>query len=60
MTNLNTVFSASVSLLNSDLSLDVGATIEHALKVDKLGVSPTFLGSTSMAHLIEIADNSLQ
>ena len=56
MTNLNTVFSASVSLLNSDLSLDVGATIEHALQVDKLGVSPAFLGSTSMAHLLEIAD----
>ena len=54
--NLNTVFSASVSLLNSDLSLDVGVTIEHALKVEKLGVSPAFLGSTSMSQLLEISD----
>ena len=54
--NLNTVFSASVSLLNSDLSLDPVATTEHALKVDKLGVSPAFLGSTSMSQLLEISD----
>ena len=32
-TNLNSVFSASVSLLNSDLSLDIGATIAHAEKI---------------------------
>ena len=56
MTNLNTVFSASASVLNADLSLDVGGTIDHALKVEKLGVSPAFLGSTSMSQLLEIAD----
>ena len=56
MTNLNSVFSASVSLLNTDLSLDVGATIEHALKVEKLGVSPAFNGSTSQGQTLEIAD----
>ena len=56
MTNLNSIFSASVSLLNADLSLDIGATIEHALKIEKLGVSPAFLGSTSMAQLLEISD----
>ena len=56
--NLNTVFSASVSLLNSDLSLDVGVTIEHALKVEKLGVWPAFLGSTSMSQLLEISDKT--
>ena len=56
MTNLNTVFSASVSILNADLSLDVGGTIDHALKVEKLGVSPAILGSTSMSQLLEIAD----
>ena len=44
MTNLKSVFSASVSILNADLSLDVAATIETALKVEKLGVSPSFLG----------------
>ena len=54
--NLNTVFSASVSLLNSDLSLDVGVTIEHALKVDKLGVAPCILGSTSMSQFLQISD----
>ena len=56
MTNLNTIFAASVSMLNEDLSLDVGGTIEHALKVEKLGVSPAILGSTSMSQLLEIAD----
>ena len=59
-TNLNTVFSASVSLLNHDLSLDVGATIEHALKVDNLGVSPAVLGSTSQGQLISIPDKKQQ
>ena len=53
---LNGIYSASVSLLNSDLSLDVGATIEHAKKVDKLGVGPAFLGSTSQAQLLEISE----
>ena len=56
MTNLNTAFSASVSMLNADLSLDVGATIQHALKVDNLGVSPAVLGSTSQGQLISIPD----
>lgn len=56
MTNLNTIFAASASMLNEDLSLDVGGTIEHALKVEKLGVSPAILGSTSMSQLLEIAD----
>ena len=55
-TNLNTVFSASVSLLIHDLSLDVGATIEHALRVEKLGVSSCVLGSTSMSQFLQISD----
>ena len=55
-TNLNTVFSASVSLLNHDLSLDVGGTIEHALRVEKLGVSSCVLGSTSMSQFLQISD----
>ena len=38
MTNLNTVFSASVSILNADLSLDVGASIAHAMKIESFGV----------------------
>ena len=56
MTNLNAVFSASVSMLNADLSLDVGGTIEHALKVEKEGVFPAFLGSTSMSQLLGITE----
>ncbi len=56
MTNLKSVFSASVSVLNADLSLDVEATIETALKVEKLGVSPSFLGSTSMSQFLQISD----
>ena len=56
MTNLNSVFAASVSMLNADLSLDIEGTIEHAFKVEKQGVSPAFLGSTSMAQLLEISD----
>ena len=56
MTNLKAVFSASVSLLNADLSLDVDATIQHGLNVEKSGVSPAFLGSTSMSQLIELSD----
>ena len=55
-TNLNTVFSALVSMLNADLSLDVGASREHALKVDKLGVAPCILGSTSMSQFLQISD----
>jgi len=56
MTNLKSVFSASVSVLNADLSLDVAATIDTALKVEKLGVSPSFLGSTSMSQFVQISD----
>jgi len=56
MTNLNSVFSASVSLLNSDLSLDIGATIAHAEKIEKLGVAPAFNGSTSQGQSVGIED----
>ena len=56
MTNLKSVFSASVSILNADLSLDVAATIETALKVEKLGVSASFLGSTAMSQFLQISD----
>ena len=56
MTNLNSLFSASVSLLNSDLSLDIGATIAHAEKVEKLGVVPAFNGSTSQGQSLGIED----
>ena len=56
MTNLNSVFSASVSMLNADLSLNVEGTIEHALKVEEQGVSPAFNGSTSQGQSLGIED----
>ena len=56
MTNLNSVFAASVSMLNADLSLDVVGTIEHGLKVEEQGVSPAFLGSTSMSQFLSISE----
>ena len=55
-TNLNSVFSASVSMLNADLSLNVEGTIEHALKVEEQGVSPAFNGSTSQGQSLGIED----
>jgi len=56
MTNLNNVFSASVSVLNADLSLDIAGTIEHALKVEEQKVHPAFLGSTSMSQFLSISE----
>ena len=56
MTNLNSIFSASVSLLNSDLSLDVVGTTQHALQVQELGVFPCVNGSTSQGQSISITD----
>ena len=51
MSKLKGIFSASMSIMNKDLSLDIKATIEHAKNVDKFGVGPAFLGSTSQAQL---------
>jgi len=56
MTNLNSVFSASVSVLNADLSLDIAGTIEHAMKVEEQKVHPAFLGSTSMSQFLSISE----
>ena len=56
MSKLKGIFSASMSILNEDLSLDISATIDHAKKVDKFGAGPAFLGSTSQAQLCENQD----
>ena len=56
MSKLKGVFSASMSILNEDLSLNISATIEHAKNVDRSGVGPAFLGSTSQAQLCENQD----
>ena len=56
MTKLKGIFSASLSILKNDLSLDVQETIKHAKNVDKLGAGPAFLGSTSQAQLISVQE----
>ena len=56
MANIKGIFSASMSILNKDLSLDIGSTIKHAKVVDKLGAGPAFLGSTSQAQLISVEE----
>ena len=56
MSTLKGIFSASMSILNEDLTLDVNSTIEHAKNVDKLGAGPAFLGSNSQAQLISVQE----
>ena len=56
MTHIKGIFSASLSILKDDLSLDIDETIQHAKEVDKLGAGPAFLGSTSQAQLISVQE----
>ena len=56
MTDIKGIFSASLSILKDDLTLDIEETIQHAKRVDKLGAGPAFLGSTSQAQLISIQE----
>jgi 4-hydroxy-tetrahydrodipicolinate synthase len=53
---LEGIFAATISVLNKDLSLDISATIEHALNVDKHGSGLAFLGSTSQSQLLSIQE----
>ena len=47
------VYSASISILNDDLTLDVDFTIKHAEKVIEDGCHGTVIGgSTGMSQLI--------
>ena len=51
------IYSASMSILNNDLSLDVDSTIKHAEKVIEEGCHGAVLfGSTGMAQLISSSE----
>ena len=57
MTKISGIFAASMSVLNSDLSLNVGKTIEHAEKLIDQGCHGTAIfGSTGQAQLISISE----
>ena len=51
--NLKGVFSASMSVLKADLSLDIEETLRHAKKnIDDNGVGSVFFGSTGCGQLL--------
>lgn len=54
MTKLEGIFAATITVLNEDLSLNISATIDHAINVDKQGSGLAFLGSTSQSQLLSI------
>ena len=57
MTKISGIFAASMSVLNSDLSLNVEKTIDHAEKLIDQGCHGTAIfGSTGQAQLISISE----
>tara|TARA_Y100000389_G_scaffold99121_1_gene95799 strand:- start:1073 stop:1957 length:885 start_codon:yes stop_codon:yes gene_type:complete len=57
MTKLSGIFAASMSVINSDLSLNVEKTIDHAEKLIDQGCHGTAIfGSTGQAQLISISE----
>jgi len=57
MTKISGIFAATMSVLNSDLSLNVGKTISHAEKLIDQGCHGTAIfGSTGQSQLIPIAE----
>ena len=57
MTKLSGIFAASMSVLNSDLSLNVEKTIDHAEKLIDQGCHGTAIfGSTGQSQLIPISE----
>ena len=51
------VYAAGLSVLNSDLSLDVDSTIKHAESLIDNGLTGVFFfGSTGMSQLLPISD----
>ena len=57
MTKLSGIYAASMSVINSDLSLNVEKTIVHAEKLIDQGCHGTAIfGSTGQAQLIPIAE----
>tara|TARA_B100000963_G_scaffold214593_1_gene187215 strand:+ start:2860 stop:3744 length:885 start_codon:yes stop_codon:yes gene_type:complete len=57
MTKLSGIFAASMSILNSDLSLNIEKTINHAEKLIDQGCHGTAIfGSTGQAQLIPVSE----
>ena len=57
MTKISGIFAATMSVINSDLSLNVEKTIEHAEKLIDQGCHGTaILGSTGQSQLIPISE----
>ena len=57
MTKISGIFAATMSILNSDLSLNVGKTISHAEKLIDQGCHGTAIfGSTGQSQLIPISE----
>ena len=57
MTKISGIFAATMSVLNSDLSLNVDKTIEHAEKLIDQGCHGTAIfGSTGQSQLIPISE----
>tara|TARA_B100001121_G_scaffold307925_1_gene330602 strand:- start:1087 stop:1971 length:885 start_codon:yes stop_codon:yes gene_type:complete len=57
MTKISGIFAASMSVLNSDLSLNIEKTIEHAEKLIDQGCHGTAIfGSTGQAQLLSISE----
>ena len=57
MTKLSGIYAASMSVINSDLSLNVKKTIDHAEKLIDQGCHGTAIfGSTGQSQLISISE----
>ena len=57
MTKISGIFAASMSVINSDLSLNIEKTISHAEKLIDNGCHGTAIfGSTGQAQLISISE----
>ena len=57
MTKISGIYAATMSVLNSDLSLNVEKTISHAEKLIDQGCHGTAIfGSTGQAQLISISE----
>ena len=57
MNKINGIFAASMSVFNSDLSLNIERTVEHAEKIINIGChGAAIFGSTGQAQLISISE----
>ena len=57
MTKISGIYAASMSVLNSDLSLNIEKTVDHAEKLIDQGCHGTAIfGSTGQAQLIPVSE----